>query len=175
MREGSLRLQKLFLNPGELAILEVPTAVTTVLGSCISVTLHCPRLQLGTICHAVLPRGQATEPGKYVDQSLRYMLDYFRQRQVAPRELVAKLFGGADMFTQLEARGRERTVGGQNVQVALEVLRLAGLQPRAMDSGGQEGRKIVFFSHSGDVYLKRVKRQQLSLFAHRTPSAHGDL
>jgi chemotaxis protein CheD len=152
-------LQKIYLKPGELVIVEEPALITTVLGSCISVTLFSPRLRVGAICHAVLPRGERHQPSKYVDQSVRYMLDYFRRRKIAPDELVAKLFGGAEMFAQLDPQGKDRTVGAQNIRAALDCLRGSGLEPAALDIGGQQGRKLIFHAHSGEVFLKRVKKR----------------
>lgn len=153
--------QKIFLKPAELVIAEEPILVTTVLGSCISVTLFSPRLRAGAICHAVLPSGEDQKTSKYVDQSVRYMLNYFRQRDIAPDELVAKLFGGSDMFTQINAKSKDRTVGAQNIRAALDSLSSSGLEPAALDIGGPQGRKLIFYSHTGEVFLKRVNKVNL--------------
>jgi len=161
MIDQKLLLQKIYLNPGELVVAEEPTMVTTVLGSCISVTLFSPRLRVGAICHAVLPNGKTRQPSRFVDQSLHYMLDYFRQHKVEPAEIIAKLFGGADMFTQVDSRCQGRSVGAQNIKAAINGLKQAGLEPAALDVGGQQGRKLFFYTHSGEVFLKRVRKELL--------------
>jgi len=130
-----------------------------VLGSCISVTLFSPRLRVGAICHAVMPQGKADQPSKSVDQSVRYMLEYFRKRKIEPDEIVAKLFGGAEMFTQVDPACNIRSVGAQNIRMALENLRIAGIEPAALDIGGQQGRKLIFYTRTGEVFLKRVAAQ----------------
>ena len=150
--------EKIYLNPGELLVAEDPVMVTTVLGSCVSVTLFNPRLKIGAISHAVLPSGASHQPGKFVDSSIQYMLGYFKQRKIEPRELVAKLFGGADMFSRIDPRGKDQTVGAQNIRQALDSLRIAGLHLAASDISGQQGRKLIFYTHTGEVFLKRVKR-----------------
>lgn len=157
----SAGLHKLYLNPAELVIAEAPTKVITVLGSCVSVTLFSPKLKIGAICHAVLPHGKSAEPTKFVDQSVSYMLKCFRSHGVEPKDLVAKVFGGSDMFVLLDPNGSEFTIGTQNIRAAKRCLADAGLKLAAADTGGRLGRKLVFYSHTGDVYLKRIHKEQL--------------
>ena len=151
--------QKIYLKPGELVVADEPALVTTVLGSCIAVTLYSPRLQIGTICHAVLPTGKTSQPSRYVDQSVHFMLNYFRKQRVDIKELVAKMFGGAEMFTQVIPESRDRTVGAQNIRSALDSLSLAGMEPVALDVGGKQGRKLIFNTRTGEVFLKRLNRE----------------
>ncbi|MGD9947294.1 MAG: chemotaxis protein CheD [Desulfobulbus sp.] len=153
----------LYLNPAEIVIAEGPATVTTVLGSCVSVTLFYPKSRQGTICHAVLPSGSEREPGKYVDQAVLYMVHFFREKQVSLSELVAKVFGGADMFPQMRGIRDNGTIGAQNIQAALNTLEQVGIPPAVVEVSGQQGRKLVFFSDTGDVYIKRVPKDQLQL------------
>jgi len=161
MKSEELLFQKIYLNPGELVVAEEPAQVTTVLGSCVSVTLFSPRLRVGAICHAVLPNGKTNQPSRFVDQSVRYMLNYFRKQKIGPDEIVAKLFGGADMFTQIDPRCKDQSVGAQNIRAALDSLRESGLELSALDVGGQQGRKLIFYSHTGEIFLKRVRKELL--------------
>jgi chemotaxis protein CheD len=153
---------KIYLHPAELVVATDPTEVVTVLGSCVSVTFHHPRTRMGAICHAVLPTGSG-DPSRFVDQSVHYILDFFKQHQVKPRELVIKLFGGADMFSKFALNGRNRSVGAQNITLAIDTLREAGLHPNIMDIGGQQGRKLLYFTHTGEVFLKRVAKEKLNI------------
>ncbi len=151
---------KVYLNPGELVICEQPTEVVTVLGSCVAVVFFARRQRLGAICHAMLPyhKGEDINEFKYVDRSVGYMLEEFRRRRVARSEIVVKLFGGADMFEPGKA-STSGTVGRQNIAAARNLLEGQGLTISASDVGGGSGRKIVFCSRTGDVYLKRMKGQ----------------
>ena len=151
-------LPKIYLRPEELVIAEAPSVTTTVLGSCISVVLYSPRLKLGAICHATMPSGKDENPSKYVDQSIRFMLDRFDKLGVSRRETVVKLFGGADMFSPTKSGTSRRTIGEQNVRVAMAALTHAGLEPVATDVGGTQGRKLVFYSQTGEVFRKWVKQ-----------------
>lgn len=157
-------LPKIYLKPGEMAVCDYPAEVTTVLGSCVALALFSLPHRLGALCHAMLPYGHHrrdasnAELFRYVDTSLYYMLDYFARRRIDKREIQIKLFGGADMF-DAKIAARTGTVGHQNLKAAHEVLRHKGLTLVAEDVGGCSGRKILFYPHTGDVYLKRLGKQ----------------
>ena len=88
---------KVFLKPGEIYVGREPAEVSTILGSCVSVTMFSERLKLGAICHALLPSGRTSE-GKdkfrYVDDSLLYMLKTFKEMGINSGELEIRLLGG---------------------------------------------------------------------------------
>ena len=155
----------IYLNPGEIAVAEGPATITTVLGSCVAVTFFSPRKNIGAICHAVLPHGSDKEPGKFVNQAIAYMLNFFGKHQISEKELVAKVFGGSDMFPQTRGSCDSATIGAQNIKATLVILEKSGISPTVVEVGGQHGRKVVFFSDTGDVYVKKVKKEQLQTAA----------
>ena len=158
---GGRKAVAVYLNPAEIVVAEEPATVTTVLGSCVAVTLFSPRTRWGAICHAVLPCGADREPGKYVNQAVLYMLNFFQEKNIPAEELVAKVFGGADMFPQMRGIRNTGTIGAQNIEAALAILAQVGLPPTVVEVSGQQGRKLVFFSDTGDVYVKRVRKEQM--------------
>jgi chemotaxis protein CheD len=149
---------RVFLKPGELAIAETPTRISTVLGSCVAVTFHSPRLKFGAICHAVLPYGSGSKDFKYVDEAVEHMLDRFAQLGVARHEIEVKLFGGSDVLPKLLSRHSPLSVGQQNIAAAKQQLESRGLKLQVEHIGGPLGRKIHFYSHTGEVLLKRVAK-----------------
>lgn len=156
---GRSRLPLVYLRPGELAIFEERARVTTVLGSCVSVIMHCRRTGAAAICHSTLPEcgleerctGFCANAFRYVTCSLRFMLSSFEAAGVSRGELEVKLFGGAGSI------GSANPVGKRNVSTALKLLKAAGLAVSASDTGDSQGRKIIFFPHTGEVLLKRLK------------------
>ena len=170
MSGGNGKLPLYYLKPGEMHIADRPGIVTTVLGSCVSVTMYSPKLKTGAICHGMMPRwvegrdgrGKCDERFKYVDYSIRYMVDAFMSLGIAPREIEVKLFGGADMFSAGDNDRRHISIGGQNIIVALEVMEEKGLAVRMRDVGGMQGRKLHFYLHTGAVFLKRLKPSENS-------------
>ncbi len=157
-REGSL-LEKIYLKPGELIVSEEPVMITTVLGSCISVTMFHPRTGAAAICHGMLPNGGKSDSFKYVDTSLLYMARYFKRLEIARSEIQVKLFGGADMFNNAQPSVRNLTVGWQNISVATSCLEEYGLVPTASDVGGKKGRKLIFKTDTGGVFIKKMSGQ----------------
>ena len=151
------QLPKIYLKPGELTINEHPAEVATVLGSCVAVTLYSPRHIVGAICHAMLPRGGESGGFKYVDGALGHMLGCFDRLGIPRSEIEAKLFGGSDMFPVLHPT-KVNTVGRQNIAMAQQLLQEEGLVPRVADVGGRQGRKLIFYPHTGEVFLKRLKK-----------------
>lgn len=158
-----------YLKPGEMYFTNEPTVVVTVLGSCLSVTMFSKKHGLGGICHGLLPqcsgenrreecRGECLDGYKYVDCSIRKMVRLFDRQKVRRSEIEVKCFGGADMFSRPIERSGTASVGRQNIVTAEEILRSEGLRQHAVDVGGMQGRKIFFYTHTGEVLLKRLHR-----------------
>ena len=151
--------KNIFLRPGDMALAADPTVAVTVLGSCISITLYHPRLKIGAICHAVLPISDGGNPGKFVNTAVQHMIDQFIGLKINPAELVAKLFGGADMFSDTDTERSDRGVGAQNVREAIKCLNGFGLNVSSSDTGGHQGRKLIYYTHTGEVFIKLVKKE----------------
>lgn len=147
------------LLPGYAHFAKEPTVVTTVLGSCVSATMHCPRVRAGAICHALFPAGVPAgeeEPFRYVDRSIEAMAAWFEGIGARRGEIEVKLFGGAGTNWSGDGGPPCVNVGRSNVESALRTLAAHGLCVTARDVGGTIGRKLYFFSHTGEVYVKRL-------------------
>ncbi len=164
-------LPLVYLNPGEFFFSGEPTLVVTVLGSCLSVTMFSRRRGLGGICHGLLPEckteksrqechGECLEGYKYVDCSIKKMVQLFDKHKVKRSEIEVKCFGGADMFMRPLERQGIVSIGRQNINVAERVLKSEGLSLQVVDVGGVQGRKIFFYTHTGEVLLKRLHRSK---------------
>ena len=160
-----------FLKPGEMFIGENPTLVTTLLGSCVSVTMYSQRFKIGAICHGLLPsckgkrRCDCTDSFRYVDCSIRQMMKGFHQMGIGRGEIEVKVFGGSDMFSADEKPGIGIAVGAQNVEMALTMIEREELRLLVSDVGGYRGRKIIFYTHTGEVLLKRLNERESMEFA----------
>ncbi len=163
----SEEVAQIHLNPGAIHISEEPALISTLLGSCVAVTMFSPRLKAGAMCHGLLPACKGEKPCRcekhcragvrYVGCSIRRMLEWFVQQGVGRGEIDVKVFGGADMFG-----GRENSatvsVGEQNIVMAFQVLEEERLRISASDVGGAKGRKIFFHTATGEVLLKRLHK-----------------
>jgi chemotaxis protein CheD len=164
IRENDHNLPMTFLKPAELCISETPVVVQTVLGSCVSVTMFNKRTGVAAICHAVMPvlrKGACVENGeryKYVDHVVPEMLAKMREYGVNPSEIEVKIFGGAEVLHRPDSNRSSMSIGRSNVKTALAMLEAEGLKIKAADVAGTTGRKIYFYTDTGDVFLKRVKK-----------------
>jgi chemotaxis protein CheD len=164
------------LRPGEMFMLEIPLLVSTVLGSCIAVTLFNETLGMAAICHALLPhckkhvyRGsvhdlldenciKCPEAYKYVDCALVMMIEAFRRAGIRPEETTVQIFGGAKMIGEQQGRRLNLSVGSQNVRAAEKVLTDHHLKITVSDTGGLTGRKVVFNSQTGKTSVNKIRR-----------------
>ncbi|NJB69272.1 chemotaxis protein CheD [Desulfobaculum xiamenense] len=144
------------LGVGEAVASCEPSAVTTVLGSCVAVTFHCPRTRCGAIFHALLPsRGSKHSPSEYgpyrfADEGVRSMAERMKAHGCALRDLECKVFGGANaLFAE------KYSVAVRNAETAVAALAELGIRPCAIDVGGTRGRKLFFLTHTGEVFIRR--------------------
>jgi len=154
------------LKIGEYLVTEEPIMVSTVLGSCVSVTFFHEPSQLAAIFHAMLPSQQLhreaslKEPGKFVDTAIATILGEFSAHGVRTVQIQTKLFGGA--FTidpdRKTAIRNIVDVGAKNVEIARQLLESHGLAPLKENILGQRGRKIFFYTATGDVWLKYLSK-----------------
>lgn len=152
------RVCNVFLKPGEIFIARRPALVSTVLGSCVSVVLHAPRTGIGAICHAMLPGGARDDDFRYVDTAISYLYNRLITLCGGAGDIKAKLFGGANVLGSVVRGGEASSVGHQNVAAALQALDMLGLKVSAADTGGIQGRKLFFYSKSGEVFVRQVRK-----------------
>ena len=164
MTRRAEEIGSVYLKPGELCISESPVVVTTVLGSCVSLTMFHRESGTGAICHAVQPicRHQGQCPGacpdlfRYVACVVPVMVNRFRRCAGSLAQVEVKLFGGGAILRRGEW-GRLAPVGRQNVEAAMEAIETAGLRLKVADVGGPLGRRIRFNTQNGEVLLQRVR------------------
>lgn len=153
----------IYLKPGEIYFAETPVKVVTVLGSCISVTMHSRMRCAGAICHAVMPfqnrkslnRQQNVEAFRYVDRSIDWMLSRFRRIGIETECIEVRVYGGAEIFS-LNKGHRSIAVGTKNIETAMRILRDKKMNLTECNVGGSKGRKIVFYTDTGDVIADYV-------------------
>ncbi len=154
-----MNLQQVYLQPGELHIARGPAIITTILGSCVSVTLRHPGLKLAAMCHIMLPEASATEDDfRYAHCAVNHMVRNLAQLGARASALEVKMFGGADMFGPVAHDLPTLDVARRNVDSTLDSLKQFGLKPSAADVRGQQGRRIRFDTRSGEVLVQRMNK-----------------
>ncbi|MDK2955305.1 MAG: chemotaxis protein CheD [Desulfovibrionales bacterium] len=152
-------LRRHFLQISEGCVFTQPTAVSTVLGSCVSVTFFCRSTRIGGVFHALLPesslyreRDKEYTPYRYVDTAVEKIVQRMKVLGARSMDIEAKVFGGASTL-----QNGVSEVGRNNVASALAALEREGFVAAASDVGGTVGRRLLFFTHTGDVYIRRTK------------------
>lgn len=148
----------IYLKPGEVIVSRHPILVSTILGSCIAVTIFSPEKKIGAICHAMFPSNPTRGDGnvQYVDTAIYYVFDKMME-YTRKTDLIVKLFGGARVLAG-GGYGEDRlAIGEQNISQAKKTLADLGLAIANSDIGGLRGRKLLFSIKTGDVYLRRLR------------------
>ncbi|MBA4357440.1 MAG: chemotaxis protein CheD [Humidesulfovibrio sp.] len=155
---------KVFLQTGDCFLGVQPTLVATVLGSCVAVTMCSPERGIGAICHAFLPdsarfsaRPSDPQVCRFVDTALESMLSSLMRLKVSPEQLVVKVFGGASGIMSGD-RCNLYDIGGRNLQAVRLRLAEHGIRVTRSATGGCQGRKLLFLTHTGDAWVKLLHK-----------------
>jgi chemotaxis protein CheD len=145
----------------DLQIVSQPPAmlVTRGLGSCLGITFYDPVRKMGAMAHAMLPdiekARKTANKHRFVNSCIQEMVEEFG-RQGCPRtRIVAKLFGGAHMFSFINTDS-VLNVGQKNIEMALSMLKELGIQVAGQEVGGTFGRTIEFSLETGRVLVKTI-------------------
>lgn len=156
-------MTEVVLNPGDFYFTGFdpghPTAVRTLLGSCVAITLWNSRLGLGGMCHYVVPRRGHTDPsstldGRYAEEAVRMFIREVNRHGTRPDEYEVGLFGGGYQFPA--QRGGTFDVPGQNVSAGRKLLQFAGFHVGAEHVGGTGPRTVELDLKTGVVRLRHT-------------------
>lgn len=150
---------EVFLQPGDFYFGDGKTRVRTVLGSCIAITLWHPRLQMGGMCHYVLPRrhgptktGMASD-GRYADAALTLFMRELDKTGSHPTEYEVKMFGGGNQFPE-QTQDDLFHIPDHNISVGRLLLEQFGFAIKAEHLGGIGYRNVVFDVWSGETWIR---------------------
>ena len=152
-------LKTVVLDPGDFYFGGGHTRISTLLGSCISITLWHPRKRIGGMCHYMLTErnSQNVRPanvpldGRYAFEAFALFLQHVEAAGTRPSEYQAKLFGGSNMFDG--GTTGKMDIGPRNIQYGRQLLTSKNIALMAEHVGGSGRRKLHFELWSGDVLL----------------------
>jgi chemotaxis protein CheD len=148
--------QRAYLLPGQLHASAEPCQIKAILGSCVAICLWDKRRGTGGMNHFLLPASREGQPAslRFGDEATRALLEQLRALGCRPPNLRAKIFGGAALF-----RARERysaSLGAQNVEAALRLMKEAGVPIMVQETGGSMGRKVIFNTDDGVAWSQKI-------------------
>jgi chemotaxis protein CheD len=151
----AVAITEVFLNPGEFHFGAGETRISTLLGSCVSITLWHPRRRIGGMCHYMLTErrrpAHAALDGRFASEAFELFLQEVAAAGTRPSEYQAKLFGGGNMLTGTRVAAQE--IGPRNVDYGRALLASHNIAVIAEHVGGSGRRKLHFNIGSGEVWL----------------------
>ncbi|HYI08737.1 MAG TPA: chemotaxis protein CheD [Thermoanaerobaculia bacterium] len=149
----SMPERKVYLHPGGLWTEPFAAAITTVLGSCVSVCLWDPLTAVGGINHFILPHGGAAPSARYGNHALPMLLDRVLENGARGETLLACVFGGASV---MPGDGEGPLLGSRNVAEAFDFLERNGITVLRHDVEGRQGRKLTFRTTDGTTLIRKL-------------------
>ena len=133
--------------------------VTLGLGSCVAIMLYEEEANAAAMAHVLLPSTSLardiTNPAKFPDTAVPLLVDRLKRLGADPRRLVAKLAGGASMFSQIVTPGTIQ-MGERNVLASRNALRAADIPILRESVGGERGRSVRFHAEDGRAEIRSV-------------------
>lgn len=148
------------IGMADLKAVKAPTSLTTIgLGSCVGICLYDNKVKVIGMAHAMLPDSTKIinneNKAKFVDTSITKLIDEMTKLGASKGRMVAKLAGGAQMFSYTSSNESMR-IGDRNIEAAIMHLQKLGIPILAKDVGLNYGRTIVFNSENGMVTVKTI-------------------
>ncbi|MBW2568442.1 MAG: chemotaxis protein CheD [Deltaproteobacteria bacterium] len=148
----------IMLSSGEYFVSKNGEILHTVLGSCIAVCIYDTEKKIGGMNHYLLPgmihpdEILTSEVGRYGMYAMELLIGELIKYGARRENLAAKIFGGGNV---LKFRRGDGNVTGSNIRFAKKFLKLEGIPVKSEDMGGHTGRRILFFTDTAKVLLKR--------------------
>lgn len=110
--------------------------------------------------HFMLPSGggDAGLPTRFGVHAMEMLINQLMQLGADRRRLQAKMFGGANV---LDLQGSHLKVAEKNRRFAREFLETEGIPLVAQRVGGVEPLQVYFFTHTGKVWVKALRRDSV--------------
>ena len=151
------------LRAGEYYASKNGEILHTILGSCIAACIYDHEKKIGGMNHYLLPSMirpdeiMVSEVGRYGMYAMELLIGELIKCGAKRKNLTAKIFGGGNV---LEFRKADGDVTGSNIRFVKKFLELEGIPIQKEDLGGYDGRKIMFFTDTAKVLLKRFNMKK---------------
>lgn len=137
-----------------------PIKISTLgLGSCVGVVLYDPIVKICGLGHVMLPDSTQIKTDmnrmKFADTCLSDMYYEMVAKGASPVNLVAKIAGGAKMFS-FNVNNESMNIGERNVEAVKEKLNQLRIPLLAEDTGKNYSRSIVFNPEDGMLNIRTV-------------------
>lgn len=129
--------------------------LTTILGSCVATCMFDPLAKVGGMNHFLLPGDTGVEGMKYGVNAMELLINGLLQQGATRARLQAKLFGGANVISNLS------DIGAQNVAFAQRFLQTEGIQVVGTSLGGDRARRVRYWPTTGRASQMWIDRAEV--------------
>ncbi len=140
------------------------TLITLGLGSCVGIAIYDRQYKIGGLSHIMLPDSRSFKTnivtGKFADLAIPKMVEELRAME-GDLDLVAKIAGGASMFSFSKTRTNE--IGYKNIVAVENILRELEIPLLSKDVGGKVGRTMVLDLENVIVGIRKVNGEVVPL------------
>ena len=168
--------------PGEFYVSQHGEMIVTVLGSCVAACIRDGQIGVGGMNHFMLPlnrseedartlspqqiRDAVSDSARYGNWAMEYLINCILKCGGQKQNLEVKLFGGGKVLEAIQTID----VGKDNIDFVKKYLETEGLNLVASDLGSDCPRKVLYFSDTGAVKIKRMRTMTNTTVAEREVS-----
>ncbi|MDD3052200.1 MAG: chemotaxis protein CheD [Candidatus Cloacimonetes bacterium] len=145
---------------GEIKIAKNGEILKAILGSCVGIGFLWKTKKMYGLAHCLLPENPEKSfsiSGRYVDQAISSLYALMKIEEKDINEIDVVFVGGGNMTNPNEKDG-SKLIGGQNLQVAERELKKRKMKIVFIEQGGNQGRKIMIDSSTGDFKIEAIPR-----------------
>ncbi len=135
---------------------------TYALGSCVGICLYDPETKVAGLAHIMLPLSKEAVGNvienrrRYADTGITELIKLMAAKGASPRRLVAKIAGGAQMFSTTSA---VFNIGERNVMAVKRILTAYKIRIVAEEIGSNFGRTVFFYAKDGIMEVKAATKE----------------
>lgn len=141
--------------------------ITLGLGSCVGIALYDPIAKVAGLAHAMLPDSKEIKNNaniaKFVDLATIKLTKDMIAAGAHQSRIVAKIAGGAQMFSFGGSSQQNARIGDRNVEAAEHMLRRLGIRVIAKDTGKTFGRTVELHAADGKFVIKTIEHGSYSI------------
>lgn len=149
----------------DMKMCEAPNKLTTLgLGSCVGIALYDPVTRISGMIHVMLPDSTKinnnSNIAKFADTGIVAIFEMMIKKGASAARIVAKIAGGARMFSYGAGNSDLMNVGERNIEASKQILKSLNIKIMAEDVGLNYGRTIVFDSSNGNLLVKAIGKPE---------------
>lgn len=140
--------------------------ITLGLGSCVGAVLYDPVTKICGMVHVMLPDSTTisnnSNVAKFADTGVEALLQMVLKKGAKRERLVAKIAGGAQMFS-VNKNAPMLKVGERNVEAVKKKLKELNIRLIAEDTGENYGRTVIFYPETGEYLIRAIGKEPTTI------------